>query len=232
MQRQAPHLFFDQKLAAEYDQRFERMAPFRDALHLLVGALFARIGSDARILCVGAGTGSEALYLASKHPNWRFTLVEPSGPMLDVCRRRTAECGIASRCVYHEGYLDSLPPTEPFDGATALLVSHFILSKEARGDFFRGIADRLRSGGLLAAADLSAETGSPEYAKLLDIWATAMHGAEPSAEQIENMRSTYERDVALLPEGQIADLIASGGFEAPVRFLQTGLIHGWYAGRR
>ena len=126
---------FDQQNAATYDQRFAKLAAMRDALHLLIGAIFADLPAEARILCVGAGTGHELIYLAQKFPEWRFAVVEPSGPMLDVCRRKADACGITSRCVFHEGYLESLPPSAPFDAATSLLVSQFILSPEARAGF-------------------------------------------------------------------------------------------------
>jgi tRNA (cmo5U34)-methyltransferase len=53
-----------------------------------------------------------------------------------------------------------------------------------------------------------------------------------SAEQIETMRATYRRDVAIAPPDRVRDLIASAGFDAPVQFLQTALIHAWYARRR
>lgn len=229
MQSHDPATLFDQKHAAEYDRRFARVAPMRDALHLLIGAVFSELPADARILCVGAGTGSEILYLAEKFPGWRFTAVEPSPSMLDVCRRRTAESGIASRCTCHEGYLDSLPPTDPFDAATSLLVSHFILTREARRGFFRGIADRLRPGGLLANADLASDTASPAYESLLEVWVRLMNETELPREQVERMRETYRRDVAMLPPDEVGELIASTGFETPVRFLQTALIHGWYS---
>ena len=78
-----------------------------------------------------AGTGQELVYLAEKFPRWRFAAVEPSAPMLAVCRRKAEERGVAPRCVFHEGYLDSLPPSAPFDAATSLLVSQFILDPEA-----------------------------------------------------------------------------------------------------
>jgi tRNA (cmo5U34)-methyltransferase len=42
---------------------------------------------------------------------------------------------------------------------------------------------------------------------------------------------TYGRDVALLPLEQVSSIIASAGFETLVLFLQTGLIHAWYAKR-
>src|SRR4051794_1322180 len=75
-----------------------------------------------------AGTGHELICLADRFPGWRFVAVEPSASMLDVCRRKAEERGIAARCELHEGYLESLPPGEAFDAAISLslLVSQFI----------------------------------------------------------------------------------------------------------
>lgn len=231
MQSQQTHQFFDQAQAAEYDNRFAKLAPIRDALHLLISAIFADLPEDARILCVGAGTGSEILHLAGKFPKWRFTAVEPSGPMLDVCRRRTGEAGLSTRCEYHEGYLDSLPPSEPFDAATSLLVSHFILSTQDRTEYFRTIASRVIPGGLLANAELASDPTAPSYDSLMHVWLRLLAGADLSEEKIAQMRAAYQKDVAILPLSQVAGIIATGGFETPVQFLQTGLIHGWYAKR-
>jgi hypothetical protein len=86
MHRQEPSAAFDQAHAAIYDQRFAELAAMRDALHLLTSAVFADLTADARILCVGAGTAAELIYLAQKFPQWRFTAVEPSSPDLpDSC---------------------------------------------------------------------------------------------------------------------------------------------------
>jgi tRNA (cmo5U34)-methyltransferase len=161
---------FDQKCAAGYDQQWLKLAPLRDALHLLIAALLSDLRDDARVLCVGAGTGTELLDLARRHPGWSFTAVEPSAPMLEVCRRKAEACGVASRCVFHAGYLDSLPPGKSFDAATALLVSQFILDREARSHFFRGIGERLRPGGWLISSDLAGDRGSAAYRSLLDVW--------------------------------------------------------------
>ncbi len=226
-----PPARFDQSFAAEYDKRYAKLAPLRDALHLLTAAVLAELPGEARVLCVGAGTGAELIALAEKFPRWRFTAVDPAGPMLDVCRRRTAECGVADRCTYHEGFLDTLPPSAPYDAATSLLVSHFILSPEARTAFFRGIAERLRPGGLLVNADLAADVASAEYASLLEVWLELMKATDQPPEKIAALRLAYTRDVALLPPARVSALVASGGFEPPVLFLQTGLIHAWYAKR-
>lgn len=231
MQRQEPPVAFGQEHAAAYDQRFAKLAAMRDALHLLISAVLADLPAEARILCVGAGTGSELIYLAKKFPQWRFAVVEPSSPMLEVCRRKAEECGITPRCVFHEGYLDSFPPSAAFDAATSLLVSQFILAPEARAGFFRAIAERLQPGGYLVSADLASDTTSSAYQNLLGVWIRLMRETGSPPEQPEKLRVTYGRDVAVLPLEEVGAIIASGGFETPVLFLQTGLIHGWYAKR-
>ncbi len=220
---------FNQQAASAYDSQWARLAPFRDGLHLLVAAALAELPVDARILCVGAGTGAEILSLAEKFPGWRFTAVEPSAPMLEVFRRKAQEQGIASRCTFHEGYLDSLPQGEPFDTATSLLVSHFILQRDERAGFFRGIRQRLRPNGILINSDLTSDTDAPHYGALLEVWMRTMAGADLSQERLEQMRAAYRRDVAILAPQIVAGMMASGGFDTPVQFYQCGLIHGWFA---
>ncbi|RYD79573.1 MAG: class I SAM-dependent methyltransferase [Verrucomicrobiaceae bacterium] len=232
MQNQQSPVAFDQAHASEYDKRFAKLAPLRDVMHFFLGTVFSDLPANARILCVGAGTGSELLYLAQKNPQWHFTAVDPSAPMLEVCRRRAEEAGIASRCAFHEGYLDSLPPSEPFDAATSILVSQFILNPETRTEFFRAIAERLRPGGYLATADLASDVNSTAYQSLLDIWLQLMKTTGIPPENAEKLRVTYGRDVALLPVEKVSEIIASGGFETPVLFLQTGLIHAWFTKQR
>jgi tRNA (cmo5U34)-methyltransferase len=117
--------------AASYDAQRAKTAPITDCLYFLLESLFAGLPANARILCVGVGTGAELAHLAKKNPGWQFTAVEPSGSMLDVCRQRARKEGFASRCHFHEGYLDSLPATEPHDAATCFLVSQFILDRQA-----------------------------------------------------------------------------------------------------
>ena len=100
---------FDQQ-AASYDAQWAKTAPIRHCLHLLLDSQFAALPADARILCVGLGTGAELAHLALKNPGWRFTAVEPSGAMLDVCRQRAEKESFASRCMFHEGYLEGGQP--------------------------------------------------------------------------------------------------------------------------
>lgn len=221
---------FDRQ-AAGYDEQWARMAPIRDGLYLLVESAFAELPADARALCVGVGTGVELAHLARRFPRWSFTAVEPSGPMLGLCRQRAEREGFASRCTFHEGYLDSLPTEEMHHAATCFLVSQFILDPGDRSDFFRGIANRLRPGGLLASSDLASGAGSSDYEALLRAWLTLMSGPDVSAEKLERARSAYAKDVAILAPAAVAAIIELGGFEPPVQFFQAGLLHAWISKR-
>ena len=207
------------------------MSPIRDGLHYLLEAVFAKLPADANILCVGVGTGAELVHLALKNPGWSFTAVEPSGPMLDVCRERTEAAGVSSRCQFHEGYLDSLPADELHQAATCFLVSQFLLDLQERTEFFREIAIRLQPGGLLASSDLASDQGSSAYEELLQVWLSMMAGAGIPPEGLENMRRAYAKDVAILPPTEVVSLIAAAGFEPPVQFYQAGLIHAWFSKR-
>ena len=216
------------RMASGYDSKSSQIAPIYDGLYFLLESVFADLPPDARLLCVGVGTGTELLHLANVFPGWSFTAVEPSGAMLDVCRTRIDEAGLSSRCRLHEGYVDSLPATQLHDAATCFLVSQFILDTRARSDFFQNIADRLVPGGILANADLSYDTQSEEYEALFPVWQRVMTSSADSAVR-ERMKAGYAKDVAILPSHTVASIIESGGFDRAIPFFQAGLIRGWFA---
>lgn len=224
--------FFDQEKAASYDTRFVALGPLGDAIHLLAAAVLSELPANARILCVGAGTGAEILALAGRYPGWRFVAVDPAGAMLEICRRKLVDAGMATRCEFHEGYLNSLPETEPFHAATAILVSHFLVDLEQRRTFFKEIADRLVPGGMLVSADLSAGESEEIYLRLFEVWKQLFGMAGMDREQIAKFAAAYGRDVAVSSPRMIQELIASAGFEEPVEFFQAVLMRGWFARRR
>ena len=230
MQRDQLKSVFDQQ-AAGYDRQWSRLAPIRDALHLLTTAVFAALPKNARVLCVGAGTGAELAHLAHAFPHWQFTAVDPSGAMLEHCRIRAEADGFLQRCRFHEGFVDSLPDMPMHDAATSFLVSQFIVEREARIGFFREIARRLVPGGLLATSDLASDTTSTAFEALLQVWMRLMASADVGPEARQRMREAWKRDVAILAPAEVAGLIEAGGFAAPVQFHQAGLIHAWFAHR-
>ncbi|MBE9060766.1 class I SAM-dependent methyltransferase [cf. Phormidesmis sp. LEGE 11477] len=228
MSDQESSVVFDEERAASYDTRAAKLAPLRDTLHLLTQLVLFDLPADAHILCVGVGTGLELIYLAQEFPQWRFTAIDPAAAMLDTCRQKAEALGIASRCTWHNGYLDSLPNSELFDAVTCFLVSHFFMQREARQQFFSQIASRLRPQGHLVSADLASDMTTPAYHSTCEVWTRMLEYAGYPQEDVEKFLASHGKGAAVLPPDEVASLISSSGFESPVLFLQTLFIHAWY----
>lgn len=220
---------FDRTMAQEYDQRFQKIAAMRAALHLCLKILLQDMPEQARVLVVGAGTGLEIVDLANVFPKWHFTAVDPSPDMLAVCRQRCEAEGLLSRCDFHEGYLNSKPATEPYDIATSLLVSHFITDRDERRRYFEEIAAQLRPGGRLISADLAADMDAADYAKRLEDWLATMRYNGATEEGLTELRKLLGTKVALLAPTDIAALITEAGFTTPTPFFQAMFMHAWHA---
>ncbi|MBX3739788.1 MAG: class I SAM-dependent methyltransferase [Akkermansiaceae bacterium] len=222
---------FDEDRAASYDERFNRISAVMEALHLLTKLWFTGLPKEARVLCVGAGTGAELFPLAEAFPGWTFTLVDPAGPMLAQCRRKAEAAGIADRCIFHEGYLDSLPATAPFDAATSILVSHFVLEREKRIAFFREISGRLKPGAPLVSADLCSDMDSPEFATLISAWINMLKFSGQEDKTVDSFVEALRGGVDVVPPQELTSLIRSGGFAESTLFYQSLLIHGFISKR-
>lgn len=231
MQNQQSPILFDQKVAASYDEKTGLWASGRDALFSLMRLIFAELPAEARILCVGVGTGTEMIALARAFPQCQFTAVEPASAMLDICRQKVEENGITSRCTFHEGYLNSLPASDPFDAATCLLVSQFFKEAEERSHFFNQIAQRLRPGGILINSDLVLGLSPPVHQSLFEVWLRMLGGSGWSEEDIDKVRAAWRLHMAALTPPEIEAIIVAGGFNTPVLFFQTLFIHAWFSKR-
>jgi len=85
------------------------------------------------------------------------------------------------------------------------------------------------TGGLLVSADITGDQSSPAYQSLLEVWLRMLRYTDMPEAQVEQMPTVLGRDIGVLPPQQVASLIASAGFDPPVLFFQTLLIHAWYA---
>jgi len=217
------------KQASSYEEQQKKLAVIHEGLYFQLQWIFAELPQNARLLCVGVGAGAELAYLAKRFPLWQFTAVEPSGAMLEICRQKAEQEGFISRCAFHEGYVESLPDIEQHNAATCFMVSQFILDKQARAEFFRAIAARLKANGILVSADLASQPGSTEYNALLKTWVSMLHAGNVPAGAIEKTHAAWAKDVAILPADDIKSIIKHGGFESPVAFYQAGFVQGWFS---
>lgn len=222
---------FDLERARTYDQRNRKLSPLSESMLLQASIIFSELPSEAHVLCVGAGTGAELLYLAKAFPLWQFTALDPSESMLNLCKQKAVESGIHQRCTFHCGYIDSLPLTKPFDAATSILVSHFLVDKAERIAFFSQIAARLRPGALFVTADLSFDTSAPGFPVLMTNWLQLLKYADWPANEVDRLPEVYKQNVAMFAPTEVESIIQQGGFSQPVLFSQSIFIHAWFAKR-
>ncbi|WP_084420720.1 class I SAM-dependent methyltransferase [Henriciella litoralis] len=218
---------FDEDHAAIYDTQFGNMAPIRDCLNLTAMLALEPVPEDAHILCAGAGTGAEVLTLAATYPGWRFCLADPAPAMLAVARTKLEAAGILGRCTFHEGYLETLEEGEAYDGATSLLVSHFLTDASEREAYFREIAARLKPGALFVNADLAADRADPGFDQLMDIWIRGMNASQMSADQKSQYRENFGHAFAAHSPQDVAAMMTAVGFSDPVQIFQGMLIRSW-----
>lgn len=231
---QAPERFdasshFDETLAAKYDRRIRLFCPSYDALHQMIVPWLHGLPVRSSFLSAGAGTGAEVITLGTWFASWQFVAVDVSPDMLDACRRRVTEAGLAGRVSFFNGRMQDYPSSPTFEAASSVFVSHFIRGREEKLAYFHAMAAHLKPGGLLILADLFGDQDSPEFEQLLGAWMAsyASHGIPP--EQLAQDRAHIDKDVAFIPEDELFALLQEAGFAAPLRFYQTYLFGGWVA---
>lgn len=220
---------FSKGHAATYDDQWKKLAPIMNGMHFLMRILLKNLPEEAHILCVGAGTGAEIMAMAEAFPRWKFTAVEPAGAMLNEFRFKAEQAGITSRCTFHEGFLNTLPETQKFDAATAILVSQFMFLKDNRINFFEEIYQRLKPGAFFISADLATPDNEDLYENLKDFWARALMYADFSEEKARAATSGWKVSVSVIRPAEISELISAAGFQKPTIFYQSLFIHAWYS---
>lgn len=223
---------YDAARAAGYDAHIQRIAPGYDTLHrLATGLLLDTLPPEAHILVVGAGTGAEIERLGRAAPGWRFTAVDPSSDMLDVCRQRAEASGVGSRVSYVVGTTGDAP-AGPYDAVTSICVAHFVLAPEARRRFFGAIGERLHPGAPLIHADLFRPTDDDEATDALTrTWRQAVLDAGMTHDDAEAFFDRVSRMVYLADEETLNRECAAAGFTSRVRFHQSLLWGAWIARR-
>lgn len=203
-----------------------RQVPGLAGLHRMTELLLAeRVPQAGRVLVLGAGGGVELSNLAAAHEGWQFDGVDPSESMLEAARVATAELG--QRVALHPGTIDEAPEG-PFDGATSLLVFHFVPLAE-RLATLKGLHRRLKPGAPLVLAHMS----FPQDAASRELWmkrhaAFAVSNGIDPAHAESGRQAMLERLHLLAPQAEEA-MLAEAGFTDASLFFAGFDFRGWVA---
>lgn len=224
-----PHVHFDSETSVRYDTFVKRLIPDYERLHeLTVAQLGLALDDGARVLVVGAGTGTEVLALADFDDSWTFVAVEPSAAMVDVARARIEEAGLTDRVAFHVGTLDTLDDPdaapEPFDAATAILVMHF-MSEDVKASVFKDIGARLKPGAPLVMVHPIGTPGTDEHALAMHAWHDHMEQTMP--DRAEDVYANVQDTLHFIPEEAQAGMLTAAGFAPATRFHNRMVFGAW-----
>jgi tRNA (cmo5U34)-methyltransferase len=225
---------FDRERAGEYEKESRIALAGYDACHelsacMLVAALGA--GTAASILVVGAGgTAQEITTLGRLEPNWRFTAIDPSEPMLDLAVQRLKAEGLAGRTDVRLGHVEDLRAYAQFDAATLIGVLHHLPGTEAKARILESIAKRLKPGApLILACNHYAYASQP---LLLAAWGERWRMQGASAEEVKaKLGKILQGADPPRSEAEVTSLLDAAGFGQPTRFFASLFWGAWLSRR-
>ena len=199
------------------------LSSFRQAVALLEG----RLGSDAHVLVVGAGTGIEIITIQIAQPAWRCTGVDPSFQMVEIARDRIAAAALGDGVELHNEYVHDLPEDIRFDAATCFNVMHFLEDDGSKEQLLQSISDRLDPGAPFILFDLHGTRTDPEYDEQYAAWRAYWRIQGLDEEDRAAFQAKIDTGIRWIPETRILELLAATGFEDVRPFFRGLLYGGW-----
>ncbi len=218
----------------EYDKAIRAFCgAYEEIFKLSYCCLKASLPRRAKILVVGAGTGMEITEFGPLNPGWSFHGVDPSTNMLSLAEKKISERNVGNKVRLVRGYVDDLEDREAFDGATCILVMHFLKDENAKLGLLKSISRRLKPGAPLVLVDGCGKPGSPAFKGNLSAWKQYPIAKGLQAEYVEkSFRKTILKMVKFVPESRILALLKKAGFRNVFKFYTGFLYSGWTAYKR
>lgn len=219
-------MFKDPQAVARYVEGPPRFLPGMADMHKMTGVLLReRVPDDGQVLVLGAGGGLELLALASAHPHWAFTGVDPSAEMLALAASTLGS--MQSRVDLIEGYAQDAPEG-PFHGATCLLTLHFLEASE-RQRTAAEVRRRLRPGAPFVVVHSSFPQTPSERQVWLERYARFAEASGVSAEDADNARAMVDAHLDVYEPARDEAILRDAGFSDVQMFYAAFTWRGWVA---
>ena len=205
---------FDRGRAEGYNLDIRKAIPSYEALHGMAHSLLqVNLNKSAKVLIVGSGTGMELVNYCQQNPKWLLTGVDPSAEMMAIAEEELVSLGYRERVKLHTGYVDTLAKTEPMDGATLVLVMHFLPDDGSKLKLLKDIARHLKPGSEFILADLHGDKSLPYFAKLRKAW-QALYFSQLDNESRAKAEANFQASI----DNSIHFVTAEGGQRRHRRF--------------
>ncbi|MHB2060894.1 SAM-dependent methyltransferase [Pseudomonas sp. SC3(2021)] len=223
---------FDTSRANEYARQSRIALAGYDACHDLAACMLAAtLGPlrGAKVLVVGAGgTAQEIIAMAALEPDWRFTAVDPSAPMLEAATQQLQANDLLGRTDVHLGHVEDLPAQASFDAATLIGVLHHLNGDDAKRQILRSVQARLKPGApLIVAGNHYAYASQP---LLLQAWGQRWRQQGASAEEVRaKLGKILQGADPPHSEAAVQALLHEAGFGEATRFFSSLFWGAWLA---
>lgn len=223
---------FDTSRANEYARQSRIALAGYDACHDLAACILAAtLGPlrGAKVLVVGAGgTAQEIIAMAALEPDWRFTAVDPSAPMLEAATQQLQANDLLGRTDVHLGHVEDLPAQASFDAATLIGVLHHLNGDDAKRQILRSVQARLKPGApLIVAGNHYAYASQP---LLLQAWGQRWRQQGASAEEVRaKLGKILQGADPPHSEAAVQALLHEAGFGEATRFFSSLFWGAWLA---
>ncbi|MDQ0428084.1 tRNA (cmo5U34)-methyltransferase [Planomicrobium stackebrandtii] len=224
----AEKMEFNQEIATEYDKGVRRTLPTYDPM-LRLSQTFLRyaLKEQAEVLVVGCGGGNELKAFGVPNPGWRFTAVDPAKAMLEAAKTKAAHAGIEERVEWVNGTVMDVPTEKRFDGATCILVLHFVPEMEEKRALLMKIRSHLDPGAPFVLVSKFGDPNDPEFKELVALWKNYwLDMTNLPEQQVEDlMKGTLTE--SSISESEIRTLLKDSGFQRVANFFKTNHFGGW-----
>ncbi len=203
---------FDGDYGDDYKELACRVIPGYDELFIATLALLKeRIGSDARLLIVGCGTGREIEVFSPAAEQWRFDCVDPSEAMIDDSRQVANRLGVSSRVTFHRTYTHELELNYQFDAATVINVMHFQRDDGSKDQLMQSVAERVKLGGTVILFDLHGNQTEPYFHLFYQAWKRYMDLRGYSGDKKERLLKRLDSGIAYVSHDRIIEICTNAG---------------------
>jgi tRNA (cmo5U34)-methyltransferase len=214
--------FSDPEAVSRYTEGPPRLVPGYVGMQRMTALLLAEhVGTNGKVLVLGAGGGLELKVFAQSQPTWNFLGVDPSSEMLKLAEQVLGL--LASQVTLRSGTIDDAP-SGPFDGATCLLTMHFLPVEERRRTAAE-IRRRLKPGSPFVVAHFSIPEGSKALWLARFAAFAVDSGVEP--DKAESARDGIGERLPILTPEQDEAILRDAGFTNVSLFYAGFTFRGW-----
>ena len=211
--------------AKVYDDEIERIIPGYRAMHdISHHILKCSLPAEAYVLVGGSGTGKESIEYALENPGWKIKGFDIAENMVKTASQKAKENGVSDRVeIIHGGIHDVMQ--ENFDGATSLLVAHFIPMAEKK-KFIKEISLRLNEGGKFIIADVCDDKDSRKFDDFITAWESFQLKTREKKD-VEEMLGHVRNNLNYITVDETITLLTDCGFRNIRHFWKSLLVNGF-----